>query len=294
MAASSTCSAKSTPFKIPKYHPRTSEREANRVCYTSYEELSFHLEGLDVSDDDSESGNMETWKDRENRVRSILKKDHGVDDYVGSKIINVPYFFTPPKDCSNLRLGRSQSVKSVSFADDNDQSLVEIRTFATTPIMDLLSPDFNSFLSIRKDTPKRSLSVGMKPHWKPDISLQFKEPCTEMDFHEKLSNRLVSLEKCGTRNRLITGLVLVKNIEYKKSVLIRYTLDNWKTSSDAEAIYLCSIESDGLDRFTFTLNLPLRSSVMEFAICYKTSNAEFWDNNDNKNYRVEDVLQSPA
>ena len=87
---------------------------------------------------------------------------------------------------------------------------------------------------------------------------------------------------------MITGIVVVRNITYEKRVFVRYTIDNWKSHSDLDTFYITNTGEGSFDRFSFTLSLPASTNCLEFAICYDTPTAQYWDNNDGVNYRVEE------
>ena len=87
-------------------------------------------------------------------------------------------------------------------------------------------------------------------------------------------------------------MVLVKNIDFHKNVIVRSTIDNWISSKETEAVYVPNSNDGDTDRFTFTLTVPKNEKQMEFAIRYLVSSNEFWDNNYNKNYQVNDVVST--
>lgn len=182
--------------------------------------------------------------------------------------------------------------KNVTFADDNNLSLVEVRNFI--PSNDRLdvwahSPIFcnSSIHCIGRGG--KDVANGAKIFKKPvELLICFKEPCNAADFHERFNHQCVALERCGTRDRAVTGIILVKNIEFEKHVFVRYTLDHWKTSCDVETNYVPNSNDGVTDRFTFFLSLPKACKEMEFAVRFQTSSEEYWDNNQNRNYKVKD------
>jgi len=188
--------------------------------------------------------------------------------------------------------------KNVTFADDNNLSLVKIHNFE--PSNDNLEQwQFNTFQrqtcfkTDRLSGNQTMLLQGSKHKLirKPnELLLCFKEPCDNQDFQERFKYKCVALERCATRDRTITGIIIVKNIEFHKYVAVRYTVDGWKTSNEVEACYVPNSNDGETDRFSFTLALPKNYKEMEFAVCYKTGASEYWDNNYNRNYKVKDAL----
>lgn len=105
---------------------------------------------------------------------------------------------------------------------------------------------------------------------------------------------------------IITGSILVKNIYFSKKVLVRYTWNHWRTSSEVESMYVGSgnsyLPGSNMDIFRFMIDNTVlangqyvsnKSNELEFCICYITranddsSREEYWDNNNNKNYIIE-------
>jgi hypothetical protein len=73
--------------------------------------------------------------------------------------------------------------------------------------------------------------------------------------------------------------------------MVRYTLDEWETVNDVLACY--DGNRDGWDRFRFSISLgdkALQERVVWFVGKYAGGAgecvAEWWDNNQGKNYRV--------
>lgn len=180
------------------------------------------------------------------------------------------------------------SSKRVSFADAFAMSLCDIRNFTPSDDkMDLWSDcDYfrNHFLI------KRVSSDNVVNEQPANIALCFKDPSSHPAFQEVFDRQNVILERCGTRERTITGIIQVKNIDYNKHVFIRSTSDKWRTVADTPANYLPNSNDGSSDRFIFSLQFPKNVPEMEFCIGYKIQSGEFWDNNHRKNYKVKDVL----
>ncbi|KAG9098345.1 hypothetical protein FS749_004021 [Ceratobasidium sp. UAMH 11750] len=102
------------------------------------------------------------------------------------------------------------------------------------------------------------------------------------------------------------GTVLVRNVAFGKSVVVRYTTDNWETASEIMAAYSASLPPGiypgagdaSWDKFTFTIKLDdiERSLPNRTLFCVVRYDAhgvgEWWDNNNSQNYRVE--FERPA
>lgn len=96
-------------------------------------------------------------------------------------------------------------------------------------------------------------------------------------------------------NRNLIGAVAASNIAFHKLVVVRFTLDYWKTTSEVVADYNNDIRrkhfNDGYDRFVFSIRLEdqanLENKTMFFCVRYNVNGQEFWDNNRSINYQVE-------
>jgi hypothetical protein len=121
---------------------------------------------------------------------------------------------------------------------------------------------------------------------------------------------------------LLTGTLVVRNLAYHKHVAVRFTLDDWHTTSEVSARYVESLGTlpialaprtlgDAIsiispshrggeklgplwDRFRFTIRLEdyahnLQERVLWMVARYTvpvSGGGEWWDNNGGKNYRV--------
>ncbi|KAG9126011.1 hypothetical protein FRC07_005230 [Ceratobasidium sp. 392] len=103
------------------------------------------------------------------------------------------------------------------------------------------------------------------------------------------------------------GTILVRNVAFGKSVVVRYTTDNWETASEIMAAYSSSLPPgiipggfDSWDKFTFTIKLDdiernLPNRTLFCVVRYDAHGAgEWWDNNGGQNYRVEFERPAPT
>ncbi|KAG7451912.1 uncharacterized protein BT62DRAFT_990301 [Guyanagaster necrorhizus] len=118
----------------------------------------------------------------------------------------------------------------------------------------------------------------------------------------------------------LKGSVLVRNISYEKQVFVRFTLDDWQTTSEVAARYQTSLPSlpilptksltigdvaasvgrgasGAWDRFEYTIKLEDYASTLidrtvYLVVRYSAGGGEWWDNNAGQNYRVA-FIRSP-
>lgn len=164
-----------------------------------------------------------------------------------------------------------------------------------------------------------------QPRWK----LRFSQPASNyLDFRKRLDMGNVSLENVIVKSteRRIVGTVKVRNLSYDKEVFVRCTHDKWATNRDVLCTYVLNnamaMANNGgngcgtgggaapgsagtgnghqsnvtaiYDTFSFRVPLPADAVAMEFAVCYKTDDFEFWDNNDGRNYCLSTDAESPS
>ncbi|KAL8653749.1 MAG: hypothetical protein Q9226_003713 [Calogaya cf. arnoldii] len=96
-------------------------------------------------------------------------------------------------------------------------------------------------------------------------------------------------------NKNLMGAVAVANLAFHKTVVARFTLDYWKTTSEVVADYNSDVRrkllNDGCDRFLFSIKLEdqanLEDKTMVFCVRYNVNGQEYWDNNNSLNYQVD-------
>jgi hypothetical protein len=91
--------------------------------------------------------------------------------------------------------------------------------------------------------------------------------------------------------------ILVKNLDFQKSVFVRHSSNGWLSFADSYASFeaCVTLPQDGytgLDRFVLLLNMRehIPNDIIahiEFALCFQVLEQEFWDNNGTHNYKVD-------
>lgn len=108
----------------------------------------------------------------------------------------------------------------------------------------------------------------------------------------------VRLEKVwlSPDQKSLIGSACVQNLAFQKSVVCRFTLDYWKTTSEVAAEYSHEVGSAAAtevstDRFIFNIKLSdlahLESKTLFFCIKYNVLGQDFWDNNNGTNFQVD-------
>lgn len=185
--------------------------------------------------------------------------------------------------------GTAGQKKVVRFADDMGLNLTHVRTF-TNEIKKIPTFIYRPKLPISSRQRPNQLSSSSRQGSDKVIMPLFKQPSNFMNIVE---TKNVALEYVAVANPdsfhsrfLIMGIVRVRNLDFDKSVYIRYSLDGWRSYTEVRAEYM-PYSSDGYsDKFTFTI---FRNSMeigqrIEMAIRFSCKGEEFWDNNDGENY----------
>ena len=95
----------------------------------------------------------------------------------------------------------------------------------------------------------------------------------------------------------IVGRIRVRNLAFQKWIAVRFTFDDWQTTSEVAAKYA---DADGpeFDIFSFTIKLSdilvrIETKTLVLALHYRVNGRDIWDNNGGKNY-VASFSRIPA
>ncbi|XP_037085121.1 glycogen-binding subunit 76A-like [Pollicipes pollicipes] len=218
------------------------------------------------------------------------------------------------KRSSSLKSGKTPPLtpgrkKFVRFADALGLDLQQVRTFRdevpNVPAAAFRGLDVTDLFSASPDSPflttfpvafsalggcvGSSLDAAQR-----QLVTMFLQPTSGMGLEDRLRRDKVCLERVSTHDDdwSVRGVVRVLNMDYFKSVCVRYTLDEWRTWSDAVAAYVPG-SCDGLsDRFQFRLYCSTLSAGqrLHFAVVFRCQGQEFWDNNGGADYTVLSAL----
>ena len=105
----------------------------------------------------------------------------------------------------------------------------------------------------------------------------------------------------------IVGRVCVRNLAFEKRVVVRFTFDNWQTTSEVSAKWVEPLKTktlastaQGFDQFAFSIRLSdlllrIEEKTLMLAVKYTVAGKEIWDNNICQNYKIafEKRVQTP-
>ncbi|XP_038138980.1 protein phosphatase 1, regulatory subunit 3Da [Cyprinodon tularosa] len=183
----------------------------------------------------------------------------------------------------------------VRFVDSLGLDLEDVRVFKSGE--DPFVPEHVTFrlLMGAEMTDGRHLEINL-PYLKPVFSQQ---PGDQPGFLQRLQEQKVCLERVLCFELGIIGITQVLNLEFGKEVTVRYSFTEWRNSAETKASWVSTVTKTwdegergkemSCDTFRFHLPVPpsLRPGAqLEFTIQYRVCGAEYWDNNNGKNYKL--------
>ena len=171
--------------------------------------------------------------------------------------------------------------KKVQFADILGQDLVKVRYI--TP-----NNSHENMINLLCNELQLTENILDSSDFKQFVC-DFRKLLNKESFPQRVVTQNVCLEDILVSGFVNKGIVRVKNIAHTKQVFVRYTLDNWQSYQDCWADFV-PYSSDGItDKFSFRIQVSkelVSLQRIEFAICYRVGNGEYWDNNFNQNYSL--------
>ncbi|XP_066257593.1 glycogen-binding subunit 76A isoform X2 [Euwallacea similis] len=258
------------------------------------EEVSTSSEAISNKDDEALTVNVEC------SVSKPAAEDEDSDTNSANKTEEDDCDDTIPRvrRCSSLKTGKTppgtpSRKKIVRFADVLGLDLADVRTFLDE-IPKVPKSAYNDLSDVDlSDSSDLSLStITNKFHGiRADRILMplFEQPSGTPNFLDQVRDQQVCLENALVDDPIlfsIKGTVRVRNLDFNKSVHIRYSLDSWKTYADVQATYLTNSCDGFSDRFAFTLYAHTLTigQKLEFACRFQCKGCQYWDNNKGRNY----------
>lgn len=186
--------------------------------------------------------------------------------------------------------------KIVRFADALGLDLTDIRTF----LDELPSVPKSAYSDLQNDepAPERLSSHSTGPDTKTLVPM-FKQPHTSLNFLDRIRDNFVALEFAKVSPMpicSISGTVRVRNLDFFKSVYVRYTIDGWRTSNELQAHYVPDSCDGFSDKFAFVIYLydVNPNQRVELAVRFHCCGSIFWDNNNGSNYVFQCLPSTPV
>ncbi|KAL4655886.1 protein phosphatase 1 regulatory subunit 3D-like [Arapaima gigas] len=193
---------------------------------------------------------------------------------------------------STVERRRDSRQLQVRFVDSLGLDLEEVKVFKVGEDPSVPQHVLSRLLMSAEMAAGKHLEISL-PYFKAEFP---ERPMEQADFVARLCRQCVCLEQvlCSEVGIIATAQVL--NLAFEKDVSARYSFTDWKSSAESKATWVSTVHRGGgvdgpaSDVFRFRLPVPpfiLRpGAALEFAVRFCVAGAEFWDNNDGRNYRL--------
>uniref|UniRef100_A0A224Z571 Protein phosphatase 1 regulatory subunit 3A/B/C/D/E n=1 Tax=Rhipicephalus zambeziensis TaxID=60191 RepID=A0A224Z571_9ACAR len=170
--------------------------------------------------------------------------------------------------------------KIVRFADALGLDLAAVRTIVSEELPFVPASAFTHL--------QLAPLVRSPPPCTLELKALFSQPGASPTFMTRLTSQRVCLESVVSSGCALHAVIRVLNVAFEKLVVLRYSLDNWRSFCDLRAVYLPG-SSDGIsDRFGVDVYLtPQGEAQVQMCVRYVVGDQEYWDNNDGANYCFE-------
>lgn len=274
--------------------------EAEKSSLNHYEVSKtefIKFDGVGDAKDEAEGAEVPPKKEAPFDQEKVLREITTVTDAEEEVPVEVPKkvsveeeYERPPRvrRCSSLKTGKTPPgtpgrKKFVRFADVLGLDLADVRTF----LDEVPKIPKSAYEDLDVTLPSQTLQVGLQLE-KILVPL-FQQPGSLPGFIDRLRDMQVCLESAAVTDPVsltITGCVRVRNLDFHKSVHVRYSMDNWRSYSDLTASYVENSCDGFSDKFSFILfgNSMQIGQRVSIAIRFQAKGEQFWDSNYGTNY----------
>jgi len=203
---------------------------------------------------------------------------------------------------SSLKSSRSKQApgRSVRFADILGLELNMIKVFTDeiprVPISAFTDLDLDpSEYQVSAPMPMRKMAAKPAPvpatlSSSTSLVPMFTQPsAASSSFHSRISQQRICLESAFQEGQnSIAGTVRVVNLSFQKTVVIRWTTNDWASVAESTASFVKGSSREGTDQFRFKLELAAGESLsvgsrIQFCLKYICEGVH-WDSNGGANY----------
>merc|ERR1719234_2478068 len=119
----------------------------------------------------------------------------------------------------------------------------------------------------------------------------FTQPSSQpSSFNSRISHQRICLESAYMEGQsAIAGTLRVVNLSFHKTVIVRWTINDWVSTAESTASYVKGSSREGTDQFRFKLELQAAGGSLatgarvQFCLKY-ICEGEHWDSNSGANY----------
>jgi len=239
---------------------------------------------------------------------SQLENEKGYPNQEEEQDELIPNIKTKPerprlRKSSSLKASRSCQTasgrKSVRFADILGLDLSQVKIFSDeipripkTAFEDLdvnISEYEDGCPHVKQSQPEQIVPLA------PPCSMvpMFNQPGSLSNFFDLVYSRKVCLENAFMDgSSTLSGVVRVLNISFSKTVVVRWSIDEWVSLRENKCDYLTGSTVGNTDQFKFRLNTGKLFAGTRVQLCLRYEcEGDHWDNNGGSNY-VFQVFQT--
>ncbi|XP_055529150.1 glycogen-binding subunit 76A isoform X2 [Wyeomyia smithii] len=246
------------------------------------DEVEKKLQDCSVEVDVEETEETEDTEEKRDLKKEAMSSGDEDEDFIRPQRV---------RRCSSLKTGKTPPgtpgrKKIVRFADVLGLDLADVKTFVDE--VPKVPKSAYEDLEITLDPqPLQQISLG--PRADRVLLPMFQQPGALPCFMDMVREKQVSLENAAVTDPItltITGTVRVRNLDFHKSVYVRYSTDNWRSFSDLQASYVENSCDGFSDKFCFTIygNSVQIGQRIEMAVRFHCRGQQFWDSNYDTNY----------
>ena len=258
---------KDEALKVDKQKTKTKDSSAESgkpVLQANKDEKAFQGNGkqkeIKIKDDKKDKASQDSKEEKVKKSENVEQKNEGIEK---------------AESASKLVLHKVKDGRIVAMEKSKTQNKTELERKP-----DELEAKEKKMQVLRKKMESYSKSLTIFGN-----AIDFEENL----FIDQLLNKTILLEDIKICGREINGLIALSGDQKPSRVVVICTTDSWKSKAEEEAIPFSSsysIKDFHGQRFFFSLFVPFAKSF-EFAIECFVENKTQWDNNDTKNYFVE-------
>lgn len=243
---------------------------------------------------------------RKPRRRNVNKKSQPRKESIKAEEIKKEVAVTVSTDSEAIKAEEVPSLQeNVKLSEENIEQKNDILEPVSEPkIEEKIEKKVTAYEEgVVEKTPENNLEEKNDENEESKAQEEIKEdlevtPCKETETIKYINIirdkaiKLYSITKNGTEYKIAA---LLKDFAYEKDVKIRYTFDGWNTYKE-EGMYYCSqgydmeqLSSDRLQIWDKYFSIEDdKKEKFEFVLYYGVNGYDYWDNNDKKNYKIEE------
>lgn len=287
-------------------HSRTTNTNPKIVKKEELIEVALTTIESDIQEENKNiEKNNETTKDTSKKSIKVKDKVEEVKDVVKEKVEQaIQEEIVEPKLSLSIKDNKINEVEDVAqevivedaveeaiLAESGEkvnEEVIEAKNKDVEPVEVLEVEEEVIIEDTKLDEIAEEAEKSIEEYKIPDITIE--EPSVEdikpeeyLSIINEKEIKLFTVKKVGYTSYEVKALL--KNLNYFKTVKIKYTTDSWETYKEADLNYI-SNEANGLEMWGNVIDInSYTPEKAEFVLYYGVNGADYWDNNEKNNYR---------